>query len=651
MANQTTLIIKPLPAPEMAFLNSCFSNIFIEEPALIQFVDINVVYPVYKTNAYALDKGSLYMSDVIRNHHCIKSDFPLVTKLYNPDLSKNDLKSLKLSIFKRKEVRSTKQYNPTKSDIIGIINIHERDLISIIKNSLDRHYFYTNQACLITVNGQNYTLIVNDTTIGEGPISKNTKISIETSDFEINLISSRLLKPELFRDNYKFENIGIGGLEKEMISIFREALCTRACRPEIIKKLGISQIKGILLFGPPGTGKTLIARNISTLISPVTPIIVNGPELLNKYVGDSEANIRKLFVNAENDYRKNGSSSMLHVIVFDEIDAICKTRSGGSVGRDVTDSMVNQLLTKIDGYEMLPNIFIIAMTNRKDLIDPALLRPGRIEKHIKVGFPGKEGREEIFRIHTKTMKVNGMLADDVNLNICAELTENFSGAEIASVVKNAASFNLHSLLQDVNTNDIDEENIIITMENMLTAINVVESSLNNTYRGLIDYLPDEFKILNESYGLALNAIMNFINYDNMTNRIRSLMLYGGNKSGKSTLMTNIACLKKIKCTKYIRAIDVIKLYEQDRGNRLIDEFIEMQLGAQSLLIIDDIDIIMNYSKYGSSIDYSRVIFQALKTILKTIPKNKNNKIIVVFVCSELNVQIMMEDLFDQVIII
>lgn len=135
-----------------------------------------------------------------------------------------------------------------------------------------------------------------------------------------------------------------------------------------------------------GTGKTLIARNIGKLISPnKEPIVINGPEILNKFVGQSEENLRKAFKSAIDDYNDNGDDSSLHIIIFDEIDAICRKR--GSTQSHTTDTIVNQLLAIMDGVNKLNNIFVIGMTNRIELLDPALLRPCRFEIKVEIGLP------------------------------------------------------------------------------------------------------------------------------------------------------------------------------------------------------------------------------------------------------------------------
>lgn len=128
------------------------------------------------------------------------------------------------------------------------------------------------------------------------------------------------------------------------------------------------------------------------------PKVVNGPEVLNKFVGASEENVRKLFEDAEKDQAAHGNQSELHVIIFDEIDAICKSRGSVRDGSGVHDTVVNQLLTKIDGVDALNNILLIGMTNRKDMLDEALLRPGRLEVQVEIGLPDEKGRVQILTV-------------------------------------------------------------------------------------------------------------------------------------------------------------------------------------------------------------------------------------------------------------
>lgn len=154
----------------------------------------------------------------------------------------------------------------------------------------------------------------------------------------------------------------------------------------------------------PIAGKTLIARQIGKMLNGKEPKIVNGPEVLNKYVGASEENIRALFAEAEADQEAHKEYSELHVIIFDEIDAICKARGSVGGGSGVHDTVVNQLLTKIDGVDSLNNILLIGMTNRKDMLDEALLRPGRLEVQVEIGLPDDKGRLQILKVGSQKDK-------------------------------------------------------------------------------------------------------------------------------------------------------------------------------------------------------------------------------------------------------
>lgn len=229
-----------------------------------------------------------------------------------------------------------------------------------------------------------------------GQLLSTTSLSFvkaDTTDSTLRLTGRVQKKSANQMVGVDFEKLGIGGLDKEFTKIFRRAFASRIFPPEVATKLGIKHVRGLMLYGPPGCGKTLIARQISKVLqgedseTAREPKIVSGPEVLNKYVGGSEEKIRELFKEAEEEQAMAGDDSELHVIIFDEIDAICKQRGSTRDGTGVGDSVVNQLLSKIDGVNSLNNILLIGMTNRLDMIDPALLRPGRFEVHIEIGLP------------------------------------------------------------------------------------------------------------------------------------------------------------------------------------------------------------------------------------------------------------------------
>lgn len=277
-----------------------------------------------------------------------------------------------------------------------------------------------------------------------GMLTQQTQIDFfKDARSAINLRASTSTRPaanSLVQPGFKFEDMGIGGLDTEFSAIFRRAFASRMFPPSLIEKLGIQHVRGILLFGPPGTGKTLIARQIGKMLNAREPKVINGPEVLNKYVGQSEENIRKLFADAEKEYEEKGDDSSLHVIIFDELDAVCKQRGSGGGSTGVGDSVVNQLLSKLDGVNQLNNILLIGMTNRIDIIDEALLRAGRLEVHMEITLPDEMGRSQILAIHTARMRANDVIERDVDVEELAKLTRNFSGAEISGLVKAASSF-------------------------------------------------------------------------------------------------------------------------------------------------------------------------------------------------------------------
>ncbi|AWR97349.1 CDC48 family AAA ATPase [Acidianus sulfidivorans JP7] len=215
----------------------------------------------------------------------------------------------------------------------------------------------------------------------------------------------------------------IGGLD-EIKEELREVAEYPLKFQEYYDIAGIEPPRGILLFGPPGTGKTMLAKAVSTE-SGANFIAIRGPEVLSKWVGESERAIREIFRKA----RMYAPS----VIFFDEIDAIAPSR-GISTDSGVTERLVNQLLAEMDGIENLDNVVIIAATNRPDILDPALLRPGRFEKLIYVPPPDKQARYEILKVHTKKV----VLGEDVNLEDLAERTEGYTGADLAALVREAA---------------------------------------------------------------------------------------------------------------------------------------------------------------------------------------------------------------------
>ena len=228
----------------------------------------------------------------------------------------------------------------------------------------------------------------------------------------------------------------IGGLDDAKQEL-KEAVEWPLKYPEIFEYMDASPPNGILLFGPPGTGKTMLAKAVANE-SEANFISVKGPEFLSKWVGESEKAVRETF--------KKARQAAPCVVFMDEIDSIVPARGAG-LGSHVTERVVSQILTELDGLEELRGVVVIGATNRPDIIDPALLRPGRFDRLVYIPPPDKKARLEIFKLHTK----NKPLAEDVNFEEMVENTEGYTGADIASVCNEAVMLAIREFIKEGKT--------------------------------------------------------------------------------------------------------------------------------------------------------------------------------------------------------
>src|SRR5574342_865095 len=280
------------------------------------------------------------------------------------------------------------------------------------------------------------------------------KIEITSEDFKEAL---KEVRPSALREvlvqipNVTWDEVG--GLES-LKDELRESIEWPLKHKEAFEHTNVSPPKGILLYGPPGTGKTLIAKAVANTTES-NFISIKGPELLSKWVGESEKGVREIF--------RKARQAAPCIIFLDEIDAIAPSRSSGTSDSHVTERIVSQILTEIDGLEELQNVVVIGATNRIDIIDSALLRPGRFDRIIEVPLPDIKGRENIFKIHTKKKP----LANDVDFLQLVEKTQGFSGAEIEGVCSRAA---IAAIKRFVNAKEKSLKTIKITQEDLLNAI-------------------------------------------------------------------------------------------------------------------------------------------------------------------------------------
>src|SRR6476659_7480513 len=294
------------------------------------------------------------------------------------------------------------------------------------------------------------------------------KLIITRADFE-NAIKE--VMPSAMREVYlESPDVAwndIGGLD-EVKRELQEAVEWPLRYPDLYSKLGHSIPKGILMHGPSGTGKTMLAKAVATE-SEANFISVKGPELLSKWVGESERGVREIF--------RRARQAAPCVVFFDEVDSVAPVRGLGGDSM-VTERVVSQLLTEMDGISSLSGVVTIAATNRSDMIDPALLRPGRFDRIVYVPLPDKTTRKKILEIHSSDRPIS----KDINLEKIAELTEGFSGADMSSVVNTAISLVLHEYLQKYSTPEEATKHASeahVTMKHFEDAIKKIKSQKEN----------------------------------------------------------------------------------------------------------------------------------------------------------------------------
>ncbi|XLR16250.1 hypothetical protein S83_044188, partial [Arachis hypogaea] len=503
------------------------------------------------------------------------------------------------------------------------------------------------QKVLFEYHGNNYSFTVTQAAVEgqektnaleRGMISDDTYVVFETArDSGIKIVNQReAATSNIFKQKeFNLQSLGIGGLSAEFADIFRRAFASRVFPPHVTSKLGIKHVKGMLLYGPPGTGKTLMARQIGKILNGKEPKIVNGPEVLSKFVGETEKNVRDLFADAEQEQRSRGDESDLHVIIFDEIDAICKSRGSTRDGTGVHDSIVNQLLTKIDGVESLNNVLLIGMTNRKDMLDEALLRPGRLEVQVEISLPDENGRLQILQIHTNKMKENSFLAPDVNLQELAARTKNYSGAELEGVVKSAVSYALNRQLslEDL-TKQVEEENIKVTMDDFLNALQEVipafGASTDDLERcrlhGMVD-CGDRHKHIYQRAMLLVEQVK-----VSRGSPLVTCLLEGSSGSGKTALAATVGIDSDFPYVKIVSAETMIGLHESTKCAQIIKVFEDAYKSPLSVIVLDDIERLLEYVAIGPR--FSNLISQTLLVLLKRLPP-KGKKLMVIGTTSEL----------------
>ena len=296
------------------------------------------------------------------------------------------------------------------------------------------------------------------------------QLKLTRSDFEA---ARKVVQPSALREvlieipDVPWENIG--GLD-EIKDALIQNIEGRLRFPRIFEKLNYKPPKGILLFGPPGTGKTLLVKGIANKRQ-INFISIKGPELLSKGVGDSEKHVREAF--------RKARQSAPCILFFDEIDALFPKRGSISDSSHVTESVMSQFLTELDGVEELKEVVVIGATNRPDLLDPALLRPGRLEKHLYISPPDEAARKAILTVYLKDLE--GYLDPDIQIDKLAKKTRFFVGADLEAFVREVKALIIDELTRNEVSGEGDkplENSIKITQQHFDTALEKIKGTLD-----------------------------------------------------------------------------------------------------------------------------------------------------------------------------
>ncbi|XP_043109251.1 N-ethylmaleimide-sensitive factor b [Puntigrus tetrazona] len=552
--------------------------------------------------------------------------------LYNFDPSKQyvGIMTIEIDFLQKKTADS----NPYDSDKIGIefIQFFTTQAFSKGQNFVFSYCDKLFAMLIKDIEAMNTSILsgeqgFNKKKIEIGLLHGNSQVIFEKAESSsLNLTGKSQTKSSLqsiINPDWNFERMGIGGLDKEFSDIFRRAFASRVFPPDIVEQMGCKHVKGILLFGPPGCGKTLMARQIGKMLNAREPKVVNGPEILNKYVGESEANIRKLFADAEDEQKRLGVNSGLHIIIFDEIDAICKQRGSMAGSTGVHDTVVNQLLSKIDGVEQLNNILVIGMTNRLDLIVEALLRPGRLEVKMEIGLPDENGRIQILNIHTAKMRQSNMLAKDVEIKELAFETKNYSGAELEGLVRAAQSTAMNRHIKATTQVEVDIEKaqmLQVSRSDFLASLNNdIKPAFGTNQEDYSSYIMNGIVKWSNSVSDVLGDGDLLVQQTKNSERtpLVTVLLEGPPHSGKTALAAKIAEDSQFPFIKICSPDKMIGFTETAKCQAIKKIFDDAYKSQLSCVVMDDIERLLDFVPIGPR--FSNLVLQALLVLLKKPP--------------------------------